>query len=139
MESDRIGYVLRIVLGCGAAVFLITAPFLLLLPSLFTEWLGLTPTETSDWATRMIGAVLVALAGQMWLVRRNHGAALRGAAAVMIVGGGLMTILTVFMPAAGSWTLLRWAYLGFGLSFVLIYIVLLVWDRRQASAAFLRD
>lgn len=139
MESDRTGYLLRIVLGLGAAVFLLTAPFLLLFPALFTEWLGLTPTETSDWATRMIGAVLVALAGQMWLVRRNHGAALRGAAAVMILGGGLMTIFTIFMPATGSWTLLRWAYLGFGLSFVLMYTLLLAWDRRQTSAALIGD
>jgi hypothetical protein len=41
----------------------------------------------------------------------------------MIVGGGLMTLLTVFIP--GSWTTLRWAYLGFGGTFILLYIFLL--------------
>ena len=85
----------------------------------------------AEWALRMVGACLVALAGQMWLVRRADRPGIRGAAAVMILGGGLMTLLTVFLPAGEQWTLMRWLYLAFGSSFVIAYSGLLYWGFRE--------
>ena len=79
----------------------------------------------------MLGAVLVALSGQMFLVRRASDATVRGAAVVMIVGGGLMTLVTLVVPA--EWTLLRWAYLLFGVGFIAAYLIALVRSSRQAS------
>lgn len=114
---------IRVVLGTGAAVFLLSALCLILLPGVFAELLGLVSSEGLDWVMRMLGAALLALAGQMWLVRRADDAGVRGAGAVMIVAGGLMTILTVTLP--GEWTLLRWAYLAFGLTFVVLYALLI--------------
>lgn len=114
---------IRSVLGIGATVFLLSAISLLVLPGTFAGLLGLQTGESVDWVMRMLGAALLALAGQMWLVRRADDAGVRGAGAVMIVAGGLMTILTVTLP--GEWTLLRWAYLAFGLTFVVLYALLI--------------
>ncbi len=123
MGSLGAARMIRGVLGVGAAVFLISAIALLVLPATLAGLLGLQSGESVDWVMRMLGAALLALAGQMWLVRRADHAAVRGAGAVMIVAGGLMTILTVTLP--GDWTLLRWAYLGFGLTFVALYAILI--------------
>lgn len=124
---------IKIVLAAGAAVFAVTAVVLLVLPGLFADLLGLRSSVELEWALRMMGAVLVALAGQMWLVRRADRAAIRGAAAVMILGGGLMTLLTVFLPAESDWTLMRWLYLLFGSSFMIAYAVLLWWGLRERA------
>ncbi len=115
---------LRRVLGAGSIVFLISAVLLIALPNFFGELLGLTTSETTDWALRMMGAALLALSGQMWLVRSGPGLSVRRAAAVMVVAGGAMTLLTVFMPA--DWTIARFAYLAVGLGFLGAYIALLV-------------
>ena len=106
-------WTIRGLLALGSLVFALSAVALLVMPSAFATLLGLTPTSDLDWALRMMGAVLVALAGQMWLVRHTPDPSTRGAAAVMVLGGGLMTIMTVWLP--GEWSTLRWAYLGFGL------------------------
>jgi hypothetical protein len=121
----------RRILLAGSAVFLISAVFLLLAPDLFAQWLGLATEDGTTWSLRMLGAVLVALAGQMFLVRRGSETTVRGAAVVMIVGGGLMTLLTFIVPA--EWTLLRWAYLVFGLGFIAAYLIALARSRGQAS------
>lgn len=115
---------LRRVLGAGSIVFLISAVLLIALPTFLGELLGLTTSDTSDWALRMMGAALLGLSGQMWLVRSAPEISVRRAAAVMIVAGGAMTLLTVFMPA--DWTVVRFAYLGVGVGFVGAYISLLL-------------
>src|SRR6056297_543275 len=123
--------VIRGVLAAGALVFAASAIALLVAPGWFGELLGLRPSVGGEWALRMLGAALVALAGQMWLVRRGDRAAVRGAAAVMLLGGGLMTLLTVFLPADDGWTLFRWLYLLFGSSFMIAYAGLLYWALRD--------
>ncbi len=123
--------VIRGVLAAGALVFAASAIALLVAPGWFGELLGLRPSVEGEWALRMLGAALVALAGQMWLVRRGDRAAVRGAAAVMLLGGGLMTLLTVFLPADDGWTLFRWLYLLFGSSFMIAYAGLLYWALRD--------
>jgi hypothetical protein len=122
---------IRGLLALGSLVFALSAVALLILPSAFATLLGLTPTSELDWALRMMGAVLVALAGQMWLVRHTPDPSTRGAAAVMVIGGGLMTIMTVWLP--GEWSTLRWAYLGFGLGFCLLYLTLLLIGLKDAA------
>jgi hypothetical protein len=122
---------IRGLLALGSLVFALSAVALLILPSAFATLLGLTPTSELDWALRMMGAVLVALAGQMWLVRHTPDPSTRGAAAVMVIGGALMTIMTVWLP--GEWSTLRWAYLGFGLGFCLLYLILLLVGLRDAT------
>lgn len=122
---------IRGLLALGSLVFALSALALLILPSTFATLLGLTPTSELDWALRMMGAVLVALAGQMWLVRHTPDPSTRGAAAVMVLGGGLMTVMTIWLP--GEWNSLRWAYLGFGLGFCLLYLTLLLIGLREAG------
>ena len=127
---------IRGLLALGSLVFALSAVVLLavallVMPSAFATLLGLTPASDLDWALRMMGAVLVALAGQMWLVRHTPDPSTRGAAAVMVLGGGLMTIMTVWLP--GEWSTLRWAYLGFGLGFCLLYLILLLIGLRDAT------
>jgi len=115
---------IRIVLALGSAVFFVSALFLLLAPGMFATALGLPDSDAVDWSMRMIGACLLGLSGQMWMVRRAGDASVRAAAGVMIVAGGTMTILTLVIPA--DWTPVRWAYLAFGGIFVIVYVVLLL-------------
>ena len=119
---------IRLVLAVGSAFFIVTGVLLLLLPSAFAGWIGFESSDAVDWCLRMLGAALIGLAGQMWLVRRAGNHPVLGAAAVMIVAGGLMTILTVTLP--GEWTFVRWSLLGVGLVFVLVYVALLLLARR---------
>ena len=130
---DEVRYI-RGVLAAGALVFAVSSVALLVLPGWFAEELGMRPSVEAEWALRMVGACLVALAGQMWLVRRADRPGIRGAAAVMIVGGGLMTLLTIFLPADQDWTLVRWLYLLFGSSFMIAYAVLLYLGLRDSNA-----
>lgn len=130
MDAIGAARLIRIVLGAGAAVFFVSALALLILPGTFASWLGLEGTASVDWVLRMLGAALLGLSGQMWLVRRADDAGARGGAAVMIVAGGIMTILTLTVP--GDWTLLRWAYLIFGVSFVIAYGALIALSVRAS-------
>jgi hypothetical protein len=123
---------LRSILAAGAVVFALTSVLLLVAPHAFATWLALEPSDGTSWSLRMVGAVLVALAGQMVLVRRGNQQTVRAAAIVMIIGGGLMTIVTLVLPA--QWTLLRWAYLLFGIGFCLAYGVALIQSRRNQAS-----
>lgn len=119
---------IRVVLSVGAVFFLIAGILLLAVPESFATWIGLESTDAVAWTLRMLGAALIGLAGQMWLVRRAGDHPVLGAGAVMIVAGGAMTLLTVTLP--GEWTPLRWALLGVGAVFVVAYVGLLVASRR---------
>ncbi len=123
-ESSSQATLIRGILGAGSVVFLVSSAVLIVLPTYFGELLGLTTSETSDWALRMMGAALLALSGQMWLVRSAPEITIRRSAAVMIVAGGAMTVFTVIMPA--DWTIARFAYLGIGLGFLTAYLVALI-------------
>ncbi len=122
---------IRRILTAGSLVFAVSAIVLLIVPGAFAELLGLNANAGTDWALRMVGAVLVALAGLMLLVRRAPERTVRQAAVVMIIGGGLMTLVTLVVPA--EWTPLRWAYLLFGISFCIAYVIALIRDKNYAS------
>ncbi len=124
--------VTRAVLAAGSTVFAVTAPLLLLAPGLFADWLGLEGDLSQvRWSLQMVGACLIALSGQMWLVRRADAHTVMSAAVVMLIGGGVMTLLTTLLP--GGWTAMRWGYFAFGASFMLAYAVLLLWSQRSAT------
>jgi len=135
VEPSFVIRAIRGLLALGSLVFALSALALIVMPSAFATLLGLTPSSDLDWALRMMGAILVALAGQMWLVRHTPDPSTRGAAAVMVIGGGLMTVMTIWLP--GEWSPLRWVYLGFGLTFCLLYLTLLLIGLRDAPE--LRD
>lgn len=112
------------ILGLGALVFALSAVALLFAPEVLARWLGVADTEDVAWTLRLMGAVLVALAGQMFLVRQSDERTVRTAALVMILGGGLMTIVTFIAP--GDWTALRVAYAVFGSAFCVAYVIALL-------------
>lgn len=123
---------IRVVLGVGAGFFLLASLALLAIPDTFAGWIGLRPEAVISsevaWLLRMLGAALLGLAGQMWLVRRAGDHPVLGAAAVMVIAGGAMTLLTLTLP--GSWTPMRWLLLGVGLVFLAAYLFLLLSSRR---------
>ncbi len=121
---------IRVVLSLGSVVFAVSGLLLIVAPALMAQWLGLETVIDTTWTLQMLGAALLGLSGQMWLVRRAPDHPVLGAAVVMIVSGGLMTVLTVTLP--GAWTPMRWAYLGVGAAFWLAYVLLIVVSRRRA-------
>ncbi|CAB5002965.1 MAG: hypothetical protein F2881_03825 [Actinobacteria bacterium] len=123
---------LRGVLLCGSLVFAASSVFLLVAPGTFALLLGISDTRDVTWSLQMVGACLVALSGQMWLVRSAPEVSVRRAAMVMVVGGGVMTLLTLFVPA--EWTPLRWGYLAFGTLFLALYLALLLIGRSKPVA-----
>ena len=122
---------IRGVLLCGSAVFAVSSLALLAAPATFAQLLGLEASDSVTWTLRMVGACLAALCGQMFLVRSAPDPQVRAAAGVMLVGGGLMTVLTLVVP--GPWTILRWAYLAFGATFMTFYAILLLLGRARRA------
>lgn len=123
---------LRGVLLCGSLVFAASSVFLLVAPGTFALLMGISDSRDVTWSLQMVGACLVALSGQMWLVRSAPEVSVRRAAMVMVVGGGVMTLLTLFVPA--EWTPLRWGYLAFGTLFLALYLALLLIGRSKPVA-----
>ncbi len=120
---------IRVVLAFGALLFFASGLLLLLAPALMAQWLGLAEVVDTTWTLQMLGAALLGLSGQMWLVRRAPDHPILGSAVVMLIAGGLMNVLTITLP--GSWTPVRWMYLGVGLVFWISYLILLIVSRRR--------
>lgn len=116
---------LRLTLQSGACVFGFSAVLLVALPSLFLELLGISSNAELDWAMRMIGITLVALAGQMFIVGRFlEDSYVKYSAQVMQFSAGALAILTALVPGGLTW--FGWLYLMVGAGFSLTYTVLLV-------------
>jgi hypothetical protein len=116
---------LRNVLKAGSIVFGASALFLLVLPDLFLDLLGLSQSDEMAWAMRMIGITLVALAGNMW---NNAGQSsderVGNVAKVMCVSATALGVLTLLIPGEITWFSYLYAAVGFG--FALAYLVNLV-------------
>ncbi len=116
---------LRNVLKAGSIVFGASALFLLVLPDLFLDLLGLSQSDEMTWAMRMIGITLVALAGNMW---NNAGQSsderVGNVAKVMCVSATALGVLTLMIPGEITWFSYLYAAVGFG--FALAYLVNLV-------------
>ncbi len=108
---------LRNVLTAGSIVFGSSALFLLALPALFLQLLGLETNDALQWSMRMIGITLVALAGNMFTNARNGSiGAVRLAGRVMQVSAVALGVLTLMIPAPTTWFTVLYAIVGFGFS-----------------------
>ena len=114
---------LRTVLFTGATVFGLSALLLLATPSLFNELLGIGSTPELDWAMRMIGLTLVALAGNMMSVSlRGKDSTVRLSAQVMAVSAFGLGVLTLLIPVQ-TLTWFDYAYAAVGFGFSLAYLI----------------
>ena len=108
---------LRWVLRSGAAVFGVSALFLLLSPATFLSLLSLPASADQHWSMRMIAITLVALTGNMAVVSLT--ASPKGviaASVVMMVSAGALGFLTLMIPTAITWFTVLYALVGFGFS-----------------------
>ena len=129
-DMDNIKYLRRVLLT-GSTVFGLSALLLIISPSLFNELLGISSTPELDWAMRMIGLTLVALAGNMMSVSlRGKETAVIFSARVMAVSAAGLGVLTLLIPI-DSLTWFDYAYAAVGFGFSVAYIVGLI----RASAS----
>lgn len=108
---------LRMVLRTGALVFGVSALVLLVFPSFFNELLGFTSNADLNWAMRMIGITLVALAGNMYSVasRGNENSVLFSGR-VMLFSAFSLGVLTLLIPADLNWFSISYSIIGFSFS-----------------------
>ena len=108
---------LRKTLQSGSIVFGFSALFLLILPSLFLELLGLDQSEPLQWSMRMIGITLIALAGNMWNnSKQSDNAKVANVAKIMCVSAAALGVLTLMIPSELTWFSYVYAAVGFGFS-----------------------
>ena len=113
---------LRTTLQAGSIVFGFSALFLLILPSLFLQLLGLDRSEPLQWSMRMIGITLIALAGNMWNnSNQSDNAKVASVAKVMCVSAAALGVLTLMIPAELTWFSYVYAAVGFG--FTSVYVI----------------
>ena len=113
---------IRTTLKAGSVVFGASALFLLILPNIFLDLLGLEGGDVLVWSMRMIAITLVALAGNMWNNAQNssdHGVGI--VAKVMCVSATGLGVLTLMIPVEITWFTYLYAAVGFG--FGLTYLI----------------
>ena len=113
---------IRKTLRAGSLVFGASALFLLILPNIFLDLLGLEKSDVLVWSMRMIAITLVALAGNMWNNAQNssdHGVGM--VAKVMCVSATGLGVLTLMIPGQITWFTYLYAAVGFG--FGLTYLI----------------
>ncbi|MDA2963144.1 MAG: hypothetical protein O3A27_05260 [Actinomycetota bacterium] len=109
---------MRKTLRAGSIVFGASALFLLFLPSLFLDLLGLDANEALIWSMRMIAITLIALAGNMWNNSRNSSdSGVGNVAKVMCVSASALGVLTLMIPVQITWFSYLYAVIGFGFGF----------------------
>jgi O-antigen/teichoic acid export membrane protein len=124
-DMDNIKYLRRVLLT-GSTVFGLSALLLIISPSLFNELLGISSTPELDWAMRMIGLTLVALAGNMMSVSlRGKDTAVIFSARVMAISAAGLGVLTLLIPVE-TLTWFDYAYAAVGFGFSLAYLIGLV-------------
>jgi len=115
---------LRLVLRFGASVFGLSALFLLALPALFLELLGLAATLDQQWSMRMIAITLVALTGNMLVVSFfANEKGVRLSALVMQLSAFGLGVITLLIPTPLTWFAIGYAIIGF--AFAAAYSVFL--------------
>lgn len=122
MANQAVVSRVRLVLKAGSIVFGLSALTLLILPSFFNELLGFSATPELDWAMRMIGITLVALAGNMFSVStRGSDNSVEFSGRVMVVSAFALGVLTLLIPVNLNWFTISYAIVGFGFS--LAYLI----------------
>ncbi len=116
---------LRAILVIGSIVFGVSALWLIAMPGWFNELLGLQTNSSLEWAMRMIGITLVALAGNMYSVST------RGGQESVLFSGWLMLFcafglgaLTLMLPVALTWFAILYAVVGFTFSAAYLWAIL---------------
>jgi len=113
---------IRKTLKAGSLVFGASALFLLVLPQLFLDLLGLDSSDGLVWSMRMIAITLFALAGNMWNNSENSSdAGVAKVAKVMCVSATALGVLTLMIPVQLTWFSYVYAAIGFG--FGLSYLI----------------
>ena len=108
---------IRLVLRAGSLVFGLSAIALVIVPSSFNQLLGLVSTPELEWAMRMIGITLVALAGNMFSVSsRGTDESARFSAIVMLISAFGLGVLTLLLPVTLNWFSICYSLIGFGFS-----------------------
>jgi hypothetical protein len=108
---------LRVVLRTGSIVFGGSALALILVPATFNGLLGLASTPELEWAMRMIGITLVALAGNMFSVSsRGSEASVLFSGRVMLTSAFALGVLTLMLPVQLNWFSIAYSAVGFGFS-----------------------
>ena len=113
---------IRKTLRAGSLVFGASALFLLILPNIFLDLLGLENSDVLVWSMRMIAITLVALAGNMWNNSRNSSdRGVGNVAKVICVSATGLGVLTLLIPGEITWFSYLYAAVGFG--FGLTYLI----------------
>ncbi len=113
---------LRNTLKAGSIVFGFSALFLLVLPALFLDLLGLEDSEPLIWSMRMIAITLFALAGNMWNnSKQSDDSKVVNVAKIMCVSATALGVLTLMIPAELTW--FSYFYAAIGFSFAISYLV----------------
>ena len=116
---------LRLVLRTGALVFGLSALALIAIPAVFNSLLGLTSTPQLEWAMRMIGITLVALAGNMFSVAsRGSDASVLFSGRVMLISAFGLGVLTLLLPVTLNWFAIAYSLVGFGFSAAYAFVLL---------------
>lgn len=116
---------LRKTLQAGAGVFGLSALFLIALPRVFLELLGIDTNDQLQWSMRMIGITVFALAGNMWNnANQEQERRVINVALVMCLSAALLGLLTLLIPAELTWFAYLYAAIGF--SFSLSYLINLI-------------
>ena len=104
-------------LRAGSIVFGLSSLFLLIAPGVFLDLLGVTNNNELIWSMRMIGIILVALAGNMWQNSKlNNAAGIGYVGRVMFIAAAGLGFLTIFIPAPLTPFAIVYAVIGFGFS-----------------------
>jgi O-antigen/teichoic acid export membrane protein len=112
-QSSRI----RLVLRTGSIVFGFSAVALIATPDVFNNLLGLSNGPDLEWAMRMIGITLVALAGNMFSVSsRGSEESVMFSARVMLISAFALGVITLCVPVPLTWFTIAYAVIGFGFS-----------------------
>ena len=112
-------------LKAGSIVFGLSALFLLIAPGVFLDLLGVTNNSEMIWSMRMIGIILVALAGNMWQnAKLNNSAGIAFTGRVMFIAAAGLGFLTIFIPVPLTPFAIAYTAIGFGFS--LSYLINLI-------------
>jgi hypothetical protein len=113
---------LRKTLQAGSVIFGLSALFLLFLPQLFLDLLGIGQSESLIWSMRMIAITLFALSGNMWNNSKQDDInKVANVAKIMCVSAFALGVLTLMIPAELTW--FSYVYAGIGFGFALSYLV----------------
>lgn len=120
----RVSRILRV----GSLVFGFSSALLIFMPSTFNSLLGLQSNDNLEWAMRMIGITVLALAGNLFLNSlHSERRYLRRIGWIMCLSALALAICTLVIPVELTW--FSYFYAGIGASFSISYAYALMKKR----------